>query len=298
MIPVAYGLLGAGRAARWPRGSSSSTRPAQTFEWELPARPVPSLLRGFSAPVILERADDRRPSAPSCSPTTATPSTSGRRAGRSALVAPRAAWPTTRRRAPDGDFLAAARGGGRRRRASTRRSRRWRSALPSEEEVIAHMAAPAARARSAGDLGRAAPPRGGRGAGARRAAGGALRGERGAGPLQPRRRRRRASARCGRGRSRFLTALDPEARDARAQFAAAGNMTERMAALALLVAHGQAEAALAAFHADWRARPAGRRQVVLGAGGRHPARAGGGDGRAADPASGLRLEEPQPAAGA
>ena len=29
-------------------------------------------------------------------------------------------------------------------------------------------------------------------------------------------------------------------------------MTERMAALGLLVAHGQAEAALAAFHADWR----------------------------------------------
>ncbi|HRO13051.1 MAG TPA: aminopeptidase N C-terminal domain-containing protein, partial [Amaricoccus sp.] len=49
----------------------------------------------------------------------------------------------------------------------------------------------------------------------------------------------------------FLTALDPEARAARAQFAAAGNMTERMAALALLVAHGRGEAALAEFHAAW-----------------------------------------------
>ena len=43
----------------------------------------------------------------------------------------------------------------------------------------------------------------------------------------------------------FLTALDPGAADARAQFAAAGDMTERMAALALLVARGQGEEALA-----------------------------------------------------
>ena len=49
----------------------------------------------------------------------------------------------------------------------------------------------------------------------------------------------------------LLTALDPEARAARAQFAAAGNMTERMAALGLLVAHGRADEELAAFHAAW-----------------------------------------------
>ena len=52
-------------------------------------------------------------------------------------------------------------------------------------------------------------------------------------------------------------------------------MTERMAALALLVAHGEAEAALAAFYAAWRARPAGDRQVVRGAGGADPAGRGG-----------------------
>ena len=49
----------------------------------------------------------------------------------------------------------------------------------------------------------------------------------------------------------FLTALDPEAGAARAQFDGADNMTERMAALGLLVAYGQGDAALAAFHADW-----------------------------------------------
>ena len=75
-------------------------------------------------------------------------------------------------------------------------------------------------------------------------------------------------------------------------------MTERMAALALLVAHGQAEEALAEFHAAW----AHDRLVVdkwfsVQAAGTPPG-AGGGDGGAADAASGLRLEEPQSAQGA
>ena len=57
VIPVAYGLLGPdGRAMA--EGVLELDAAARTFEWELPARPVPSLLRGFSAPVILERADD------------------------------------------------------------------------------------------------------------------------------------------------------------------------------------------------------------------------------------------------
>ncbi|MER2507795.1 MAG: aminopeptidase N C-terminal domain-containing protein, partial [Amaricoccus sp.] len=50
----------------------------------------------------------------------------------------------------------------------------------------------------------------------------------------------------------FLTALDPDAHEAAAQFAAADNMTERMTALTLLVGRGRGEAALAAFHDDWR----------------------------------------------
>jgi aminopeptidase N len=50
----------------------------------------------------------------------------------------------------------------------------------------------------------------------------------------------------------MLTTLDPGAADARGQFAAAGDMTERMAALAVLVTHGQAKEALVEFHATWR----------------------------------------------
>ncbi|HRO13007.1 MAG TPA: aminopeptidase N, partial [Amaricoccus sp.] len=59
VIPVAYGLLGPDGGAM-AEGVLELDAAAGTFEWELPARPVPSLLRGFSAPVILEREDDPR----------------------------------------------------------------------------------------------------------------------------------------------------------------------------------------------------------------------------------------------
>ena len=49
----------------------------------------------------------------------------------------------------------------------------------------------------------------------------------------------------------LLTALDPRGAPRRRQFDAADNMTERMAALGLLVACGQADAALARFYAAW-----------------------------------------------
>ena len=79
VMPVAFGLLDAAGDAL-AEGVLELTEASQTFTWDLPARPVPSLLRGFSAPVILEPPSPR-PSAPSCSPTTATPSTGGRPAG-------------------------------------------------------------------------------------------------------------------------------------------------------------------------------------------------------------------------
>jgi aminopeptidase N len=50
----------------------------------------------------------------------------------------------------------------------------------------------------------------------------------------------------------LLTLLDPATPLARAQYAAADNMTERMTALTLLVAHGRGAEALADFHARWR----------------------------------------------
>jgi aminopeptidase N len=50
----------------------------------------------------------------------------------------------------------------------------------------------------------------------------------------------------------LLSARDPADRHAEAQFAGADNMTERMAALTMLVAHGRAEPALDEFRAAWR----------------------------------------------
>ncbi|MBA3326096.1 MAG: aminopeptidase N, partial [Rhodobacteraceae bacterium] len=57
MIPIAYGLLGQdGRTLA--TGMVELTEAETTLTWNLPERPTPSLLRGFSAPVIIERATD------------------------------------------------------------------------------------------------------------------------------------------------------------------------------------------------------------------------------------------------
>lgn len=55
VIPVAYGLLGANGTEIAPPGVLELTEAEQTFHFALPERPIPSLLRGFSAPVILVR---------------------------------------------------------------------------------------------------------------------------------------------------------------------------------------------------------------------------------------------------
>ncbi|NAZ35371.1 aminopeptidase N [Rubellimicrobium sp. CFH 75288] len=56
VIPVAVGLLGPNGQEVAPTRVLELTEARQTFRWEgLGARPVPSILRGFSAPVILER---------------------------------------------------------------------------------------------------------------------------------------------------------------------------------------------------------------------------------------------------
>src|SRR5690606_1990304 len=54
VIPVAYGLL-ARDGRELASGLIEFTEAEQSFTFDLPERPVPSLLRGFSAPVILER---------------------------------------------------------------------------------------------------------------------------------------------------------------------------------------------------------------------------------------------------
>jgi aminopeptidase N len=123
--------------------------------------------------------------------------------------------------------------------------------LPSEDEIIAHIAGeglvpdPEAVHRARRTLTRAiAEALGDRVAALH--AGNAV-----PGPYSP--DAAAAGRRALRARALALrTALDPEAAQARAQYVAADNMTERMAALGLLVVRGRAEAALADFHARWQ----------------------------------------------
>ncbi len=293
VVPVAYGLLGPD-GATLAEGVLELDRPSASFTWDLPARPVPSLLRGFSAPVILMRetspeerafllANDRDPfnkweagrayALALLARRAVDPGATADRAWLDALVAV-ADDPTL-----DPAFIALALG------------------LPSEDEIIAHVAAGsgtpdpvaiwharrALEAEAAAALGPRLP---------------ALYADNAVpGPYSP--DAAAAGHRALRARALALTtALDPDATQARAQFAVADNMTERMSALALLVAHGQAEEALARFHRDWAGRPPGDRQVVRRAGRRNAPRRGERHRRGPDPARGFRLEEPQPLPGA
>ncbi|MGB7317783.1 MAG: DUF3458 domain-containing protein, partial [Planktotalea sp.] len=56
VIPIAVGLLGANGDEVLPTQVLEMSKRQQSFKWEgLSAKPTPSILRGFSAPVILER---------------------------------------------------------------------------------------------------------------------------------------------------------------------------------------------------------------------------------------------------
>lgn len=220
---------------------------ARSFGWDLPARPVASLLRDFSAPVILERADD--PAERVFLLAHDRDPFSRWEAGRSSALALLARMAADDALAPDEAFLEAL--------AAVADDEDLDPAfkalslsLPPEEEVIAHVAGRgempdpvairAARRRLEAAVARAL---GGR-AGSLYAANAIP------GPWSP--DAEAAGRRALRLRALgFLTALDAGAAEAKALFAAAGNMTERMGALGLLVAHGQAEDALARFHADW-----------------------------------------------
>src|SRR5690625_4138585 len=54
VIPIAFGLLGPD-GEEFDAGMLELTEAEQSWSFDLPARPVPSLLRGFSAPIIIER---------------------------------------------------------------------------------------------------------------------------------------------------------------------------------------------------------------------------------------------------
>ena len=170
--------------------------------------------------------------------------------------------------------------------------------LPPEEEVIAHMAAAGLTPDPLAIWGARRRLE----AAAARALSGRLRalydGNAVPGPYSPDAGGRRPPGAARAGAGAADGARSRRGGCARASSRAAGNMTERMAALALLVAYGQAEEALAEFHAAW----AHDRLVIdkwfSVQAARHPARRGGRHGRGADAASGLRLEEPQPVPGA
>jgi aminopeptidase N len=248
VIPVAYGLLDReGREVE--AGLLELTETEQSFEWELPERPVPSLLREFSAPVILERETDA--------------------AERAFLLAhdtdPFNKWEAGRAHAldligrmsrdasatPEPEYLAAleAVAGN---AGLDPAFKALALGLPSVEDVVSALAGrgetPDPQAIHAAR--RALEARIGTALGGTLAA---LYGENAdPGAYSP------DAAAAGRRSLRaralaLLTAAQPDAGLAERQFEVADTMTERMAALSLLVTHGRAEAALASFYAEWKA---------------------------------------------
>jgi aminopeptidase N len=246
VIPVAFGLLDpSGEAIA--EGVLELDEARQSFCWQLPARPVPSILRGFSAPVILER--ETSPAERAFLFAHDSDPFNKWEAGRASALALLAARAADAAAAADPAWLDAL-GAVADDPGLDPAFKALALGLPSEDEVIAHIAAgggtpdPLAvfharrglEAEAAGALGARLP---------------ALYADNAVpGPYSP--DAEAAGRRALRARALgFLTALEPEATQALAQFEFAGNMTERMSALGRLVAHGRAEAALAAFHADW-----------------------------------------------
>jgi aminopeptidase N len=250
VVPVAFGLL-AQDGRTLAEGLIELSEPEATLEWDLPERPVPSLLRGFSAPVILERATAPEERALLLAH---DPDPFNRwEAGRAYALAILTRLAQTPGAEPDPQFLA----------AMTAVAddpgldpafRALALGLPSDNEVIAHMsgagltpdptAVHAARRKLTRRLAAALGPR----CEALHAANAVP------GPYAP------DAAAAGRRalRARALALLcgrDDDPAPAAAQFAQARDMTETMAALSVLVAHGAAEDALAAFHARWRHDP-------------------------------------------
>ena len=243
VIPVAYGLLGAD-GSELEAGVLEFAEASRTFTWALAERPVPSLLRGFSAPVILGReiSPEERAFLLAHDTDPYTRWEAGRGYALAELIkASEEADPAYLAAlaavaddpGPDPAFRALL------------------LSLPSEDEVMGHIAGAggvpdplavwrrrraleAAVATALGDRVRAL-----------------YEANAVSGPYTP--DAASAGRRALRGRAlALLTALDPDAADAEAQFAAADNMTERMAALSLLVSRGRAAEALERFHTGWR----------------------------------------------
>ncbi len=247
VIPVAYGLLGASGAVL-ASGVIELVEAETTVGWDLLERPVPSLLRGFSAPVMLERAAE--PGEAAFLLAHDTDPFNRWEAGRAAATALLARMAEAPEVEADAGFLAAM--------AAVADDDRLDPAfkalalgLPPEDEIIGHMAALGrtpdplavhrARRRLHAALGAALGP-----CLDRLYAGNAVTGVYAPDAMA-------AGRRALRGRVlALICARDARADRAAGHFAAAADMTGRMAALAVLVEHGAAAGALADFHARWR----------------------------------------------
>ncbi|MBP7240666.1 aminopeptidase N [Amaricoccus sp.] len=245
-IPIAYGLIGA-EGTELAAGLIVLDRAEAQETWDLPERPTPSLLRGFSAPVILARettaAERARLIAHDADPFNRW------EAGRAYALELLTRDATGEAAPPDAGFLD----------AMTRLAddatldpayKALALSLPAQEDVIAQIAMTGApdplevhhaRRRLDAALGAAL--------GARLEA--LLAQNATPGPYSP--DAAAAGRRALRARALALVvARDGDPAPAAAQLAAADNMTETMSALSLLVANGAAADALAAFEAKWR----------------------------------------------
>ncbi len=247
VIPVAYGLIGRDGAAL-AEGLIELDEPEATLTWDLPERPVASLLRDFSAPVILDQpltaadraflvAHDRDPF-------------NRWEAGRTQAMAILARLAATPDAAIDPEYLAALAAAADD-PAIDPAFKALVLALPSVDEVIADIADAgqtpdplavfAAREHLTREIARAL--------GARLRA--LYRDNAVPGPYSP--DATAAGHRALRGRAlALMTSLDPQAAAATAQYDAADNMTERLHALALLVSRERGAPALAGFYSEWQ----------------------------------------------
>jgi len=247
VIPVAVGLLNPNGDEVVPTTVLELTKPVQSFAFEgLAARPIPSILRGFSAPVVLER---EVPAAERAFLLAHDTDPFNRWEAGRALAKDVLARMITQGAAPLPDFL-----DGMARLAFDEgldpAFRALALRLPGEDDMAATLAQSGhvpdpARIRSARQalslaLAQALGPRLA-GLEAAMRVEGPFSAE--AGPAGRRALRLAALA--------LLTRLDGGAA-ARAAYAAAGNMTESFGALAILVEAGQGTAELADFEARWK----------------------------------------------
>jgi aminopeptidase N len=246
VIPVAVGLLSPNGDEVVPTRVLELTEPSQEFRFEgLASRPVPSILRGFSAPVILEREAPEGEAAFLLAHDTdgfnrwEAAQALARRAIRAALDgrAPDPAWVTSLGAALRDDALDPA-------------YRALLLALPSEEETAQalwaegttpdptaiHAAHEAVRDHLARGLAAVLPALHDQG--------------QLPGPFSP---DARSAGRRSLGNAALLLLVRAEGpARAEAQFAAAEDMTQSVAALSALLSVGAGERELQAFEARWR----------------------------------------------